>query len=445
LAGAFLASIRVLKIRMAVRDDPVSPGEDGVFEWGLTGMNIAIYAVFLFTYGLIASRRLSLLPIGRPAGALLGAFLMVAIGALTPQESYRAVDHDTILLLFATMGLTVYLERAAFFDWLARKIIALCRTPSNLLLATALLAGGLSALLVNDTVCLFLTPVILSSCSKAKLPIGPYLIALATSANIGSSATLVGNPQNMIIGSLSGIPFSRFVQFAAPAAGVGLLLNMVLLWLFYRSGLPDRMPEIVRDDPPDGSVPLSLVLPVVSGVLAGFLAGFHLAYTALAGFMVLILADRNYPREAFSGIDWALLLFFCSLFIVVAGLAKTGIIERSWAFSAPYLSLSEGSGIALFTALMTIGSNLISNVPMVLMTGPHLGAISSTELGWVLLAFATTVAGNFTLLGSVANIIVAERARDHYALGFFEYLRFGVVSTILVLLAGVTVITLLMT
>ena len=319
-----------------MRDDPVSRGENGVFEWGLSWMNITIYAVFLLTYGLIASRRLSL------------------------------------------------------------------------------------------------------------LPIGPYLIALATSANIGSSATLVGNPQNMIIGSLSGIPFPRFVLFAAPAAGVGLLLNMVLLWLFYRRRLPDRMPEMVPDDPPAGSVRLGLVLFVTAGVMVGFFAGFHLAYTALTGFMVLILADKKDPRDVFSRIDWSLLLFFCSLFIVVAGLAKTGIIETSWALSAPYLALSEPSGLALFTTLMTVGSNLISNVPMVLLTGPHLGALGSQELGWVLLAFTTTVAGNFTLLGSVANIIVAETARDHYTLGFFEYLRFGMVSTILVLLAGVTVITLLM-
>ena len=407
-------------------------------------MNLTIYAVFLLTYALIASRRLSLLPIGRPAGALLGAVLMVVIGALTPQESYRAIDYDTILLLFGTMGLTVYLERCGFFERLAKRIISVCKTPLRLLWATALLSGVLSALLVNDTVCLFLTPVIISSCTRAKLPIGPYLIALATSANIGSSATLVGNPQNMIIGSLSGIPFSRFAQFAGPAAAAGMALNIGLLSLYYRRRLPDKMPETAFEGPPVRSNRMGLVLLVTGCVTAGFFAGFHLAYTALAGLMVLVLADRRDPRDVFSRIDWSLLLFFCSLFIVVAGLAKTGIIETSWTVSAPFLRLAEASGLALFTTLMTVGSNLISNVPMVLLTGPHLGSLGSEEFGWILLAFTTTVAGNFTILGSVANIIVAERARDHYTLGFFEYLRFGLVSTILVLFAGVTVITLLM-
>jgi len=166
--------------------------------------------VFLLTYVLIASRWLSLLPIGRPAGALLGAVLMLVMGALTPEESYAAIDYDTIVLLFGTMVLTVYLERAGFFEWLAGRVLSLSRTPLGLLTATSLISGFLSALLVNDTVCLFLTPVVISACIRANLPLGPYLIALATSANIGSSATLVGNPQNMIIGSLTNFLSSNF-------------------------------------------------------------------------------------------------------------------------------------------------------------------------------------------------------------------------------------------
>ena len=135
-------------------------------------MNSAIYVVFALTYLLIASRRLSLLPIGRPAGALLGAVLMVLIGALSPGETYAAIDNDTIVLLFGTMVLTVYLERAGFFEWLARRIISFCSTPMTLLWAVAALSGVLSAFLVNDTVCLFLTPVVVSVCERGKLPCG---------------------------------------------------------------------------------------------------------------------------------------------------------------------------------------------------------------------------------------------------------------------------------
>lgn len=408
-------------------------------------MNTVIYIVFVITYALIASRRLSLLPIGRPAGALLGAVLMVMIGTLTPEETYNAIDHDTILLLFATMGITVYLEKAGFFDWLAQFVIRSCRTPLALLISTALLSGTLSAVLVNDTVCLLLTPVILSACIKASLPLGPYLIALATSANIGSAATLVGNPQNMIIGSLSHIPFSRFFSFAGPPAAAGLLLNIFLLWVYYRRRLPRFMPETLTDGRPLDPKALALAGIVTGGVILGFFAGFHLAYTALTGLMAVIIVNGKDPREVFSQIDWPLLLFFCCLFIVVAGLAKTGIIEVAWQFSSPYLGFSSAYGLLLFSVLMTVGSNLISNVPMVLMTGPHLGLLGAEPFGWVILAFTTTVAGNFTLLGSVANIIVAERARDHYELGFFEYLHFGLVSTILVLAVGVTMLYHIMT
>jgi Na+/H+ antiporter NhaD/arsenite permease-like protein len=407
-------------------------------------MKSAIYVVFVITYLLIASRRLSLLPIGRPAGALLGAVLMVLIGALSPGETYAAIDNDTIVLLFGTMVLTVYLERAGFLGWLAGRIISFCSAPMTLLWAVAALSGLLSAFLVNDTVCLFLTPVVVSVCERGKLPFGPYLIALATSANIGSAATLVGNPQNMIIGSLSGFPFARFMLFAAPAAGAGLFLNLLLLYLFYRRRLPAQMACVVAVPSTVHRMQLFLALAVTAGVIGGFFAGFHLGYTTLTGVVILILADHKDPREVFSRVDWSLLLFFCCLFVVVAGLGKTGIIENSWKESAPYLNLSGAPGIVLFSALMTIGSNLISNVPMVLLTGPHLTELGSAQMGWVLLAFTTTVAGNFTLIGSVANIIVAERARDSYTLGFFEYLRFGLLSTILVLVAGVTIIFFIM-
>jgi Na+/H+ antiporter NhaD/arsenite permease-like protein len=414
-----------------------------VFD-GVLGVNIAIFAIFILTYVLIASRRLSLVPIGRPAGALLGAVLLVLIGALKPEETYRAIDHDTILLLFATMGITASLERVGFFEWLAQIIIVWCKTPMAFLMATGLLSGTLSAIMVNDTVCLFLTPIILSTCIRAKLPIGPYLIALATSANIGSAATLVGNPQNMIIGSYSGFPFAKFLLYAGPSAGIGLLINMLLLRWYYRRRLPNRMPEMQMEISQLDVRKLMMTLLITTGVVIGFFFGFHMGYTALTGLMVLILTNRKEPKEIFSKIDWPLLLFFSCLFIVVTGLSKTGIIERGWQASVPYLGYSEASGLLLFTALMTIGSNLISNVPMVLMTGPHLGMLGSLDKGWILLAFTTTVAGNFTLIGSVANIIVAETARERYSLGFFEYLRFGIVSTILVLGIGVTIIHLIM-
>lgn len=407
-------------------------------------INTNIYAIFALTYALIASRRLRILPIGRPAGALLGAVLMVAVGALTPEQSYRAIDHDTIVLLFGMMVLTVYLERAGFFQWLTFGLLRLCRTPFGLLLTLAFISGTLSALLVNDTVCFFLTPVVVSVCRLTGLPIGPFLLAIATSSNIGSFATLVGNPQNMIIGSLSGLSFARFAAYATPVAAACLLINAGLLWLYFGRRLPRTIGQKAPARPAVAMANAELVrtLLVTGLIFTGFLGGLHLGYTTLFGVMILILADRKDPREVMARVDWSLLVFFCGLFIVMAGLARTGIVEKAFTATVRFAP-TDATGLAVFTAVMTIGANLLSNVPMVLLTGPHLDQLGAGAMGWVLLSFTTTVAGNFTLLGSVANIIVAERARDHYNMGFFEYLRFGLVSTLIVLGAGVTLIFML--
>jgi len=403
-------------------------------------MNAVFVAIFALTYLLIASRRLRWLPIGRPAGALVGAVLMVAAGGLTPAESFAAIDHDTLVLLFGMMILTVYVERAGLFAWISRHTLARVRHPAVLLGVVSVLAAVLSALLVNDTVCLFLTPFVIAFCRKARLPLGPYLMAIATSSNIGSAATLVGNPQNMIIGSMSGMPFGEFLLRAGPAAAVCTGLNLLLLWLFYRKQLATapKLDNVALDLEPGAHARWVTIVGI--SVLVGFFAGFHLGYTALAGVVALVLVDRKEPREALAGVDWTLLVFFASLFIVVQGLVHTGLVDRAWNVADPYLDLGTLPGTAAFTAVIAGGSNIVSNVPMTLLAGPHIASFGDPKLGWVMLAFVSTVAGNLTLLGSVANIIVAERAREHYELGFFEYLRFGVVSTLAVMVVGVPVV-----
>lgn len=397
-------------------------------------------AIFCLTYALIASRRLALLPIGRPAGAMLGAVLMVATGVITPEQSFAAVDDATILLLFGMMLMAVYLDRAGLFERLASILLATARTPKRLLVAVAVSSAALSAVLVNDTVCLFLTPIVVTTCLRARLPMGPYLIALATSANIGSAATLVGNPQNMIIGSLSGVGFLPFLTLAAPAALVGLAVNVTLLLAWYGRRLPRTLDDSRLPSSAGSGHEAVLSSIVMCGVVAGFFAGLHMGYTTLAGVLVLVLVHRDDPRPMLARVDWALLVFFCGLFVVVGGLAQTGAVEWLWGTASPSFDLGTPLGLLAFSSLMTVGSNVLSNVPMVLLTGPHLPELGHGPVGWVLLGFTTTVAGNLTLIGSVANIIVAEGARDHYSLGFGEYLRFGVVSTVAVLGAGVSLI-----
>lgn len=403
-------------------------------------MRVVFIAIFALTYLLIASRRLRWLPIGRPAGALLGAVLMVAAGALTPAQSFAAIDHDTVLLLFGMMALTVYVEKAGLFSWVARAVLTRIRRPQALLITVSLLSAVLSAVLVNDTVCLFLTPFVVDLCKRARQPLGPFLMAVATSSNIGSAATLVGNPQNMLIGSMSGMPFTEFLARSGPASSVAFALNLGLLLWFYRRVLA-QAPELAPiDTRPPAAQRTVLVAIVGIAVLIGFFSGLHLGYTALAGVIVLIIVDRREPRDVFAAVDWTLLVFFASLFIVVRGLVQTGLVEQAWAAVGPYVDLRTAAGTSAFAGVVLAGSNIVSNVPMTLLTGPHVASLGDAKLGWVMLAFVSTVAGNLTLLGSVANIIVAERARPSYELGFVEYAKFGVMSTLAVLAAGVPVI-----
>ena len=194
-------------------------------------------AIFALTYLLISGRRLKILPLNRPAAALLGTVLMVATGVMTPADAYRAVDYNTLVLLLGMMLISAYLALAGFFDWAADVILRRAGTPSRLLLFVVITSGLLSALLVNDTVCLMLTPLVVAVIVRGRLPLPPYLLALAMSANLGSVATLVGNPQNMIIGSLSGLSFTGFSRSLLPAAGLGLAIEYAVLRFGFRAQL----------------------------------------------------------------------------------------------------------------------------------------------------------------------------------------------------------------
>jgi len=399
-------------------------------------------AIFVVTYLLIAWPQMRALPVGRPAAALIGAVVMVAVGALAPEAAYDAIDGNTLVLLVALMALSSFLEQAGLFERLTERACRTRLSPTALLDALVFVAGGLSALLLNDTVCLFLTPVVCSVCVRRGLPLGPYLLALATSSNIGSAATLVGNPQNILIGSLGPLDFAGYARIVAPAALAGLAANALLLRLAFGRAL--RASPGARVDSPAADTrlqPAPLVIALV--VAVGYALGFHLAFTTLVGVAALIARGRSEPRAMFAAIDWPLIVFFAALFVVVAAFASTGFPEAAWRIAAPHLVLAEPRGVAWLTAYTLIGSNLFSNVPLVMLTGPLLHALDSPVRAFALLGFVSTVAGNLTLLGSVANLIVAERARQHHELGFVEYLRFGVLSTLVVLAVGVPIVCLL--
>ncbi|HEY2680147.1 MAG TPA: anion transporter [Candidatus Udaeobacter sp.] len=405
---------------------------------------IVATVIFAITYVLISGRQLKILPLNRPAAALFGAVLMVSTGVMTPERAYRAVNYDTLVLLLGMMLISSYLYLAHFFEWAADVVLKFSHTPQRLLLFLTLTSGLLSALLVNDTICLMLTPLVVAVIRRGKLPLLPFLIALVTSANIGSVATLVGNPQNMIIGHFSRIPFSEFARSLVPAALVGLAINFGIVSFGFRNVL--REAAISREPHPIQKLDRGLfviVCIVFVSIFVCFLAGLNLAWTALAGAALVMVLARRDTHEVLKLVDWHLLVFFAALFVVIEGLSDTGLPDAIYRHLQLIFGAHATAQAWNLTWFSVAGSNIFSNVPFVLVAGKWIPHFADPALMWKVLALATTFAGNLTIVGSVANMIVVESAREHLEIGFWDYARFGIPITILTTVAGTFVLLML--
>jgi Na+/H+ antiporter NhaD/arsenite permease-like protein len=396
---------------------------------------ITALAIFTGTYLLIAARRFRLLHVGRPAGALIGAVAMVLFGVLTPAEAYSSVDLPTLGLLFGMMVLSAYLDEAGFFSALADATLRRSSSPKALLGAVVWVSGLASAFLLNDTVCLVMTPIVAALVVALRLEPLPYLLALATSANIGSVATLAGNPQNMLVGTASEIPYREFLLVMAPIALLGLALNHVLLLAVFRTRLVTAGAASEIEVPHRVRRPILLkTLAALSGVLLAWLLGADLSVSAVAGAALAILLNRFSPDRILARLDWSLLVFFAALFVVIGGVARSGALEaaRAW------IPVSQGPmGATLFALASVAGSNLFSNVPFVMAVGGWIQGLPDARFHWYLLALTSTFAGNLTLVGSMANLIVAELSRGIHPIGFREYFRYGVLITAVSTAVGV--------
>jgi Na+/H+ antiporter NhaD/arsenite permease-like protein len=395
---------------------------------------MAAALIFLATYVVLAIGRFPGLRIDRTGAAIIGASLMVAARVLTLDEAYAAIHMDTIVLLFGMMIVVANLRLSGFFELVSEWVVEHAHHPSTLLAAVAVVSAVLSAFFVNDTVCIALAPLVAEVTRTLRRNPVPYLLALAMASNIGSTATLTGNPQNMLIGSFSGIPYTDFSRALAPVAALGVIVCIAVLWLMYRdefSGgaivdLPHRAVEIDR-----GLMRKSLV--ITAGMVVFFFLGWPIAEVAIVAGALLLITRRIAPGDVFSLVDWPLLVMFAGLFIVVAGIEKSSL-EQTLAAIAARAHLDNGG---VLTAVAAVLSNLVSNVPAVLVFKPFIAHLADPRLGWLRLAMASTLAGNLTILGSVANLIVVERARGVVQIGFWEYFRSGVLVTVATLLIGI--------
>jgi len=395
---------------------------------------LAAIVIFLATYGVLAVGRVPGLRVDRTGACIIGASLMMAFDVLTLEEAYAAVNHDTILLLFGFMIVVANLRLSGFFSLVAEWVVEHAHRPVMLLAGIVGVAGVFSAFFVNDTMCLVLTPLVLEITARLKRNAVPYLLAVAMAANIGSVATITGNPQNMMIGSFSGIPYRAFAAALSPVAAAGLVLTVVLIAVMYRREFWKA--ETVTLERRRVRVQRGLMwksLAASAGMLVFFFAGWPVAKVALITGALLLVTRRLKPERIYREVDWPLLVMFIGLFIVVAGVEKTSLpgdlfqasqkfhLERTWVLSA-------------FAALL---SNLVSNVPAVLVFKPFVAHMSDPQKTWLTLAMATTLAGNLTVLGSVANLIVVQRAQAEVKIGFWEYCKVGAPLTVLTIAAGV--------
>ena len=414
---------------------------------------LAAGLIFIATFILISFRRLNMLPIGRPSAALAGAVLMVVFGVVTPEEAYRLVNWDTICLLLGMMIIAEHLRAAGLFARFSRLAERLS-SPFGLLVIIGFSAALASAILVNDPVCVVMTPLVLEICRRKRLRPFPYLMMLATSSNIGSTLTLTGNPQNMIIGNLSKLGFLRFTLLMTAPFVVAMLVNILLAWLYYRHELVNENDLI---EGPDGAFPresrpeqlqktrrLRVGLTGLFVACAGFVAGFSMSFSALAGAVIVITVHRKDPSELFEKMEWSLLMFFAALFVVIGGLQTSGLAQAVTEWSLRLISGDMSSQVWIFSGVTLVGSNLLSNVPFVLLASQSIPSMSSPDLFWCLLAFVSTIAGNLTIFGSVANMIVAETARNECPMSFWPFARFGIPSTLISLLAGVWLLSLIL-
>lgn len=395
---------------------------------------IAALLIFVATYAVIALGRVPWLRIDRTGAALLGASLMVAAGVLTPGEAWRAVDANTIVLLLGMMILSANLRVAGFFELVEDRAGAHAHRPAVLLAAIVLVAGVLSAFLVNDTVCVVLAPLVAETVIAMKRRAEPYLLALAMASNIGSTATITGNPQNIVIGSVSHIPYTEFIAALAPLAAIGLVIAAAAVLVLYRGefGSSARLsfaPPRFRGH----RWLLAKSLAATLGAVFFFFLGTPPAKAAIAAGALLLITRRVKPERIWREIDWSLLLMFAGLFIVVHGFEKAALTsDMAAAFKGAHLD--HPVMLAVLTAIL---SNIVSNVPAVLLLKPFVANLADPHRGFLVLAMASTLAGNLTIAGSVANLIVVERARRlGIHISFWRHFRIGAPVTVATIVIG---------
>ena len=390
--------------------------------------------IFCLAYLGIALGKVPGLVVDRVGVALLGAIAMVVFGVITMEDAVGSINLPTILLLYSLMIISAQLRLGGFYSWVAYKIIPYYSHPRLCLLITMIVSGLLSAVLANDIVCFAFTPVLAYSLILAGLNPLPFLIGLAVSSNIGSAATIIGNPQNMLIGQAGHLGFVKFFFWCSPPSLVALLVSYLIILLIYRRKFYGHKKQTVEREEPGQSFnkwQSSKGIFAVLILLALFFSPAPREFSAISVAGLLLCSRKMKTRDIMGLVDWHLITLFCALFIIIHGVSQSGFLDV-------VINGLSGAGMDLrnlptLSLISTILSNLFSNVPATMLLLNFLDPLEHAQ--WYTLALSSTFAGNLFLLGSIANLIVVEQAaRFDIKITFSQHAIIGIPVTIVSLL-----------
>jgi Na+/H+ antiporter NhaD/arsenite permease-like protein len=401
--------------------------------------------IFVAAYALIALER-----VDRTLVALLGGLLVVALGIVDQHHAFAAIDLNVVFLLAGMMVIASTLAKTGLFEWLAVRSVRLSRGESlRLLLILATVTAVLSAFLDNVTTVVLTTPITLSVARRLDVSPMPYLIAQILASNIGGTATLIGDPPNILIGSAAGLDFVDFLVNLAPVTVVIFAAYVVVMRIVFRGGL--QVPAGSREaalELTEGSTitdrPLLIRSLIVTGLtIVGFLlhsaVGVEAATVALLGATVLMIVARIDPHEAFKEVEWSTLFFFVGLFVLVAAIVDVGIVGGIAGWLAEAVGGNAGLasiGLLWFSA---IASAIVDNIPYTATAIPVVDQLIQTGLPaeplWWSLALGACLGGNLTIVGASANVVVANLgARAGHPIRFSEFFRYGFMVVLMSLL-----------
>jgi len=400
-------------------------------------MATTILIIFLIVYLGMILGGLPFLRLDRTGVALLGAIALISINALSLEQAVASIHLPTMALLFAFMVVSAQMRLGGFYDWVTQKLAGMALSPASLLGVLIGVSAALSAVFSNDIVCLAMAPLLVDACRRRQLAPVPYLLALACAANIGSAATLIGNPQNMLIGQTMRLSFDGYFLDAIIPVALGLVASWVLIVHQTRGRWQEAdeaagaagVSELQAGSMPFDAWQTTKGLLVAGALLVAFLVvPWPREHMALIGAGILLMSRQLRSRNMLGLVDWELLVLFMSLFVVNAAFQRTGFTEHAIAWLASLGVRLDQPG-ALFAATFVL-SNLVSNVPAVMLLMP----VVHHPLGGVMLALVSTLAGNLLIVGSIANIIVVDAAgRRGIVIDWRRHARVGVPVTLMTL------------